>query len=204
MPVKACFDGYVEETKRVSQLCLIRIDRNRYSVPAQWANTVVSVRVTANLVRMVAQGKIIAEHNRCFGREQLVCDPWHYLPVLEKKPGALRHGAPFQNWDLPISIQMVRDKLLKQVKGDQAFVDLLLMARSLGDGGLDALEVACDLTLETGIISAAIVRNEMRKLTETARPQFLNDIPLSMPKLALEPQANCSRYDELRSTRHVH
>jgi hypothetical protein len=153
---------------------------------------------------MVAQGKIIAEHNRCFGREQLVCDPWHYLPVLEKKPGALRHGAPFQNWNLPVSVQVVRDKLLKQAKGDQAFVDLLLMARSLGDSGLEALEIACDLTLETGIISAAIVLNEMRRLTETARQQFLNDIPLSMPKLALEPQANCSRYDELRSTRHVH
>ncbi len=204
MPVKACFEGYVEETKRVSQLCLIRIDRNRYSVPAKWANTVVSVRVTASQVKMVAEGQIIAEHARCFGRDQLVCDPWHYLLVLEKKPGALRHGAPFQNWDLPVSIQVVKDRILKQAKGDQAFVDLLLMARSLGDSGLDALEIACDLTLETGIISAAIVLNEMRRLTETVRQQFLNDIPLSMPKLALEPQANCSRYDELRSVRHVH
>jgi hypothetical protein len=204
MSVKASFDGYVEETKRVSQLCLIRIDRNRYSVPAQWANTVVSVRVTANQVRMVAQGKIIAEHSRCFGRDQLVCDPWHYLPVLEKKPGALRHGAPFQNWDLPVSIQVVKDRILKQAKGDQAFVDLLLMARNLGDSGLETLEVACDLTLETGIISAAIVLNEMRRLTETAKQQSLPDIPSSTPKLSLEPQANCSRYDELRSVRHVH
>jgi hypothetical protein len=153
---------------------------------------------------MVAQGKIIAEHPRCFGRDQLICNPWHYLPVLEKKPGALRHGAPFQNWDLPVSIQVVKDRILKQVKGDQAFVDLLLMARSLGDSGLETLEVACDLTLETGIISAAIVLNEMRRLTELAKPQSLRDIPSSTPKLSLEPQANCSRYDELRSMRHVH
>jgi hypothetical protein len=204
MTVKASFDGYVEETKRVSQLCLIRIDRNRYSVPAHWANTVVSVRVTADRVRMVAQGKIIAEHGRCFGRDQLVCDPWHYLPVLEKKPGALRHGAPFQNWDLPVSIKVVKDRILKQAKGDQAFVDLLLMARTLGDSGLETLEVACDLTLETGIISAAIVLNEMRRLTETAKPQSLNYTPSSTPKLTLEPIADCSRYDLLRSVRHVH
>ena len=65
------------------------------------------------------------------GRDQLVCDPWHYLPVLEKKPGALRHGAPFQSWDLPVSIKVIRDHILKQDKGDRAFVDLLLMARSL-------------------------------------------------------------------------
>ena len=86
-------------------------------------------------------------------------------------PGALRHGAPFQSWDLPLSIKVVRDRILKQDKGDRAFVDLLLMARSLGDSGLETLEVACDLTLQTGVISAAIVLNEMRRLTEAAKPK---------------------------------
>lgn len=204
MPIKATFEGYVEDTRRVSQLCLIRIDRNRYSVPAKWANTVVSVRLTAERVRMVSEGQIIAEHPRHFGRDQLVCDPWHYLPVLEKKPGALRHGAPFQTWVLPVSIKVIRDRILKQDKGDRAFVDLLLMARSLGDSGLETLEVACDLTLQTGIISAAIVLNEMRRLTEAAKPKSLIDTPPSTPTLTLEPVADCSRYDTLRSERHVH
>jgi hypothetical protein len=204
MPIKASFDGYVEDTRRVSQLCLIRIDRNRYSVPAKWANTVVSVRLTADRVRMVCEGQIIAEHSRHFGRDQLVCDPWHYLPVLEKKPGALRHGAPFQSWDLPVSIKVLRNRILKQDKGDRAFVDLLLMARSLEDKGLDTLEVACDLTLQTGLISAAIVLNEMRRLTEAAKPKSLPETPPSTPVLTLEPLADCSRYDTLRSGRHVH
>lgn len=203
MPVKASFHGYVEETKRVSQLCLIRIDRNRYSVPAEWANSVVSVRLTADRVIMVAEGRIIAEHGRRFGRDQLICDPWHYLPILEKKPGALRHGAPFQTWDLPVSIKVVRDRVLKQDKGDRAFVELLLMARSLGESGLETLEVACDLTLQTGVISSAIVLNEMRRLSEAAKPKLLAIAP-STPALTLEPLADCSRYDTLRSLRHVH
>jgi hypothetical protein len=153
---------------------------------------------------MVSEEQIIAEHPRHFGRDQLVCDPWHYLPVLEKKPGALRHGAPFQTWVLPVSIKVIRDRILKQDKGDRAFVDLLLMARSLGDSGLETLEVACDLTLQTGIISAAIVLNEMRRLTEAAKPKSLIDTPPSIPILTLEPVADCSRYDTLRSERHVH
>jgi len=202
MPVQACFDSYVEEMRRVSQLCLIRIDRNRYSVPAEWANSVVSVRLTSDRVRMVADGHVIAEHERRFGRDQLICDPWHYLPVLEKKPGALRHGAPFVTWDLPMSIKVVRDRILKQDQGDRAFVDLLLMARDLGDSGLDALDVACDLTLQTGVISAAIVLNEMHRLTEAAQPKALDTTPT--PTLTLEPVADCSRYDDLRSVRHVH
>lgn len=41
-PVKAEFDGYVEKMLRVSSICLVRIDHNRYSVPAEWANLVVS------------------------------------------------------------------------------------------------------------------------------------------------------------------
>jgi hypothetical protein len=187
--------------RRVSHECLIRIDRNRYSVPAQWANQAVSVRLTATQVRMVAEGNVIAEHSRCFKRDQLICDPWHYLPILEKKPGALRHGAPFVTWELPVVIQVVRDRILKQPKGDRAFVELLLMARELNENGLETLEVACDLTLQTGIISAAIVLNEMRRLTEAARPTVLET---STPALILEPTADCSRYDELRSQCHVH
>jgi hypothetical protein len=173
-------------------------------VPAEWANSVVSVRLTANQVLVVADGKVVAEHSRCFSRDQLICDPWHYLPVLEKKPGALRHGAPFQQWDLPVSIRVVRDRILKQDKGDRAFVELLLMARSLGDSGLETLEVACDLTLQTGIIATAIVLNEMRRLTEVVRPKALENIKLSVPALQLEPQADCNRYDSLRRLQHEH
>ena len=99
---------------------------------------------------------------------------------------------------------MVRDRILKQDKGDSAFVDLLLMARDLGDGGLDVLEVGCDLTLQTGVISAAIVLNEMRRLTEAAKPHTLTESELSAPVLSLEPIADCSRYDSLRSVNYVH
>jgi len=198
IPVKAVFDGYVEKTLRVSSTCLIKFDHNRYSVPAEWSNRVVSLRITADRLRIVAENRIITEHARCYGRDQLICDPWHYLPVLEKKPGALRHGAPFQQWDLPTPIRIVRDRILKQDKGDRAFVELLLMARALGDVGLETLEVACDLTLQTGIIAAAIVMNEMRRLSEVARPKTLRSITLVTPTLQTEPKADCSRYDSLR------
>ncbi len=203
IPVKAVFDGYVEKTLRVSSTCLIKVDHNRYSVPAEWSNRVVSLRITADRLRVVAENQIVAEHARCYGRDQLICDPWHYLPILEKKPGALRHGAPFQQWDLPAPIRIVRDRILKQDKGDRAFVELLLMARALGDVGLETLEVACDLTLQTGIIATAIVMNEMRRLTEVARPKTLRSITQA-PTLQIEPKADCSRYDSLRRMRYDH
>ena len=193
------FDGYIEEMMRVSSTCLVRVERNRYSVPADFAGKVVSVRLYADKVTVVAENKLIAAHQRRFGRDQLICDPWHYLPVLEKKPGSLRNGAPFVEWDLPVPIRLVRDRVLKQPKGDRAFVELLLAAREVG---LEALEVACELTLDGGVITASVVMNELRRLTAPPRPVVLS-LPAQL-RLQVEPMADCSRYDHLRGSQYVH
>ncbi|WP_376750413.1 Mu transposase domain-containing protein [Stutzerimonas nitrititolerans] len=180
---------------RVSSTCLVQVDRNRYSAPAEWPGKVVSVRCSATDIRIVAAGQVIAKHLRRFGRDQLVCDPWHYLSVLEKKPGALRNGAPFVEWDLPASIKHVRERLLKQSRGDRAFVELLLIAR---DVGLEPLQVACELALEYGVVTGSLVMNELRRLIAPTRsPQ------MSLPEqlqLRVEPLADCQRYEQLRGT----
>lgn len=196
--IVAPFDGYVEDMLRVSSTCLIRVDYNRYSVPSALAGKVVSVRRTADQVRVVHESKVIAIHPRRFGREQLVCDPWHYLPVLERKPGALRHGVPFVEWELPRAIQTVRDRLLKQPKGDRAFADLLLMAK---DVGLEPLQMACELALEAGVITGSVVMNELRCLLTPSRPDALL-LPQAM-QLHTEPAADCGRYDTLRGGAHA-
>lgn len=193
------FAGYLEHLLKVSRTCLVRIDRNQYSVPAQWAGQVVSVKLFAGHLNVVAKGKAIATHQRSFLRDQLICNPWHYLPILEKKPGALRHGAPFQDWDLPGSIQRVRTTLLQQDKGDRAFVELLLLAR---EAGLDVLETACELALESGIVNGSVVQNEVRRLIEPVRPKSLN--ASNNLQLTAEPQADCQRYDHLLESHYVH
>jgi transposase len=199
-PITASFDGYVEHMLRVSSTCLVNADRNRYSVPAGYAGQAVSVRMTADQVRVVAHSEVIAVHPRVFGRDQLVCDPWHYLPILDKKPGALRDGAPFVAWDLPRSIIMVRDRILKQPKGDRAFVELLMLA---GEAGLDALAVACALALESGVVNAPVVMNALRRLVSPHLPATSINIPDGIT-LTMEPVANCQRYDYLLGAGHVH
>jgi len=192
-PITATFDGYFEQTLRVSSTCLVSYDRNRYSVPAEHAGQRVSVRANADRIRVVADGKLIAEHARHFGRERLILDPWHYLSVLEKKPGALRNGAPFQDWALPAAIGTVKDKLLKSPQGDRAFVEVLLAMRRYG---ADLVTVACELALEDGVVSAPVILNHMHRLLSPAKPE-----PITVSTalaLAIEPAANCGRYDSLR------
>lgn len=197
-PVTAHFDGYMEQMLRVSSTCLVRVDRNRYSVPARLAGTAVSVRITAEQVRVVTNGEVVALHLRAFGRDELICDPWHYLPVLTKKPGALRDGAPFVAWDLPKPIQAVRDHIMKHPKGDRAFVELLILA---GETGLEALTIACELALACGTVNASVVMNELRRLTAPPIPVAIN-VPDGIA-LMIEPIADCSRYDHLLEVSHV-
>ena len=30
------------------------------------------------------------------GRGEVVYEPWHYVPILKRKPSALRNGSPFK------------------------------------------------------------------------------------------------------------
>jgi transposase len=192
-PFAAAFDGYLEHPLRVSATCLVNYDRNRYSVPAAYAGKPVTLRAYATRIQVVADAQVLADHPRCFGRGQSLFNPWHYLPVLERKPGALRDGAPFQDWDLPAALRRVQARLMPQPGGDKACVELLLAGRQYG---LESLEVACALALEQGTITAAIVLNHLHRLLAPRPPE-----PLPTPArlhLTLEPQADCARYDRLR------
>jgi len=92
----------------------------------------------------------------------------------------------------------VRDRILKQPKGDRAFVELLLMAR---DAGLETLEAAYDLVLDGNVVTASVVMNAMRRLVAPTPPVTMS-VP-DMLKLETEPLADCGRYDHLRGAAHV-
>ena len=83
-------------------------DRNRYSVMAKAARRAVQVRAYADRIVVRCEGEVVAEHARFFGRDRTIYDPWHYLPVLARKPGALANGAPFQDWALPPALTRLR------------------------------------------------------------------------------------------------
>lgn len=197
--ISAQFNGYFEQTVRVSSTCLASYDRNRYSVPAEYAGQRVSLRAYSERIEVVADGVKVASHSRSFARDTLILDPWHYLPVLEKKPGALRNGAPFVDWLLPAAIATVRTRLLKQPKGDRAFVEVLLAMR---EHGTDPVETACALALESGTCSASVILNHLHRLISPVRTDGVIHVPTTL-RLSQEPVADCSRYDRLREVAHA-
>jgi transposase len=194
MPVP--FDGYAEKTVRVSSTCLVNFERNRYSVECRSVGRVVSVRAYAERVVIHSDGQIVGEHPRCFERGRTLYNPWHYVEALGRKPGALRNGAPFKDWNLPAAMTRLRERLAKHTDGDRQFVDVLSMVAIYG---LEAVTEACAAALEEQVVSSAHVVNLLHRAAEPERPA-----PLQVPealKLRCEPAANCDRYNQLLRTK---
>jgi hypothetical protein len=166
MPLAAPFDGFAERDCRVNSSALVNIDRNRYSVECSVAGKVAAVRGYANRIVVVAEGCVVAEHAREFGRDKVVYNPWHYVPALARKPGALRNGAPFRDWDLPAPLAQVRSRLSKVPGGDRQFVEILAAGAT---DGLEKVTVACELALEAGAISSDYVLNAISRLKAPPR-----------------------------------
>ncbi|WP_238242209.1 IS21 family transposase, partial [Methylobacterium isbiliense] len=138
IPYRGGFDGLHEVEVVASKTCLVRFDHNRYSVAARAAGQHVQVRAYADRIAVFLTGEAIAAHPRCFGRNQTVYDPWHYLPVLARKPGALRNGDPFRDWDLPAGLAEIRARLKGHTDGDRQFVEIL---SAVPEAGLEAIVI---------------------------------------------------------------
>jgi len=198
MPLPRSFDGFVEHTKRVSPTCLVHLERTRYSVPASFANRPVSVRVYPERIAIAAEGQILCEHQRIIERShhqppRTVYDWRHYLAVIQRKPGALRNGAPFL--ELPEGFRRLQQDLLKRPGGDREMVEILALVLQHDE---QAVLCAVEMALSDGVPTKTHVLNLLHRLVDgkamTASPV---DTP---PALALtkEPQADVERYDALR------
>jgi len=195
VPYPGRFDGFHAVAASVSKTCLVRFDNNRYSVSAHAVGRPVEIRAYAERVELRQAGRLVGEHRRNFGRDQTVFDPWHYVPVLARKPGALRNGAPFKDWLLPAGLERVRRKLAGSAEGDRQMVQIL--AAVLSDG-LAAVEAACGEALRDGTHAAAVVLNILARHREPAAATSI--VTPDALRLTHAPMADCARYDSLRRT----
>jgi hypothetical protein len=192
------FDGFVEHTKRVSPTCLVHFERHRYSVPASFANRPVSLRVYPDRIVIVAEGQVLCEHRRLITRAhhlrgQTVYDWRHYLAVIQRKPGALRNGAPFT--EMPDAFRQLQAHLLKHPGGDREMVDILSLVLHHDE---QAVLCAVELALEAGVPTKTHILNLLHRLID-GKPTNVEviDAPQALT-LNREPRANVARYDSLR------
>ena len=199
MALPPAFDGFVEQSKRVSPTCLISFERNRYSVPASFANRPVSLRIYPDRLVVAAEGNILCEHTRVIERShhlppRTIYDWRHYLAVIQRKPGALRNGAPFA--ELPPGFRQLQEKMLRRPGGDREMVEILALVLHHDE---QAVLKAVEQALAEGVPTKTHVLNILHRLIDgktTGGPDI--DTPQALI-LRREPKANVERYDGLRA-----
>ena len=196
MPMPTPFDGYVEVLARVSSTCLVTVQRNRYSVPCHLANHKVAIHLYPDRIEVSSENAIVACHTRLLDREQVSYDWQHYIPLIEKKPGALRNGAPFSDMPVPFTQLQAALRRRERQQGDRIMARVLA---AIPAHGMDAVLVAVELVLESGVPSVEHVLNVLARLNQSQRPP---QVETSL-KLTEEPLADTSRYDSL-NTKEVH
>ena len=195
-PVGRAFDGYVEKAVKISSTCLAQYDSNLYSVPSVYAKQRVSLRAYADRIVVVAGQQVIATHQRSFNKHDYLFEPWHYVPLLKYKPGALRDGAPFVRWALPAALLAIKTRYLRRIGGDRDFVELLQLIQTYD---MDTVASACELALEDNTTQLPAIVNLIHRLAEPDNEPLLNT--LQYPQLTVLPEANCQRYERLLARR---
>jgi transposase len=189
MPMPTAFDGYVERSAKVSSTCLVAVARNRYSVPCELAGQRVSTRLYPGRVEIASDEMIVARHERLSSRGNVCYDWQHYIALIQRKPGALRNGAPFA--DMPAPLQRLRQGLMRHEGGDKTMAQVL---NCVSSHGLEAVLVAVELVIESGALSTEHVLNVLARLNAAEPPPNVQ----STLQLKEAPLANTGRYDSLR------
>ena len=189
MPMPSVFDGYVERSAKVSSTCLVAVAKNRYSVPCELAGQRVSTRLYTSRVEIATDEAIVASHQRVANAGHICYDWQHYIALVQRKPGALRNGAPFN--DMPAPLLRLRQGLMRHDGGDRIMAQVLNCVPS---HGLEAVLVAVELVIESGALSCEHVINVLARLNATPLPESVQ----SSLRLTQAPVANTGRYDSLR------
>ena len=182
MPLPAApFEACDQATGRVSSQALVRYRTNDYSVPVAYGHRDVWVRGYVDRVVIGCGGDVIARHPRCYGREDMVFDPIHYLPLLEKKIGAFDQAAPLAEWDLPAEFQTLRRlmeaRLLKAGRREYVQVLRLLETFELAD-----LHMAVKMALRMGAVGFDAIKHLVLCQVEKRPPRLDLDVYPYLPR----------------------
>lgn len=114
-----------------NSLSCVTFETCRYSVPVRYAGQPLLLRAYWDHLEVFAGIQKIAQHPRCFARDQEILDLDPYLELLIQKPGALSHARPFRAATLPPIYHQFRAMLNHQDlrRGDREFIRILFLHR---------------------------------------------------------------------------
>jgi hypothetical protein len=170
LPVGA-FDACRKRSTTVSSLSLVRFESCDYSVPVRYAHHTVVVKGYVDRVEICRKGRRVAVHERVWEREGVRMDPVHYLPLLEKKPGALDDARALQGWNLPECFGVLRRRLEAE-RGGEGTREYIRVLRLLEKHRLRALRLAVQKGLRCGALNRDAIAQYLIPQQEWRRTVF--------------------------------
>ena len=134
------FDASHKVPTRVSSQSLVRYRNNDYSVPVEYGHREVLVKGYVDRVEVCLGSQTIAYHARCYGKEEFIYNPLHYLALLERKPRALDQAAPLQEWVLPEVFERLRRVLEARMdnRGRKEYIQILRLLENFSMAQVEA------------------------------------------------------------------
>jgi transposase len=182
---------------RVDNRSRVSVRQSFYSVPVRYVGRRLTVRLTGHTVEVLDGPKLVAHHERAFGRyaEVLVLD--HYLEVLKTKPGALPGATALAQakakGTFTRSHQAYWDAA-RRARGDgagtRALIEILLAHRTTA---ATALTAAMDRAVASSCLDPQVVLIDARRETTHLAPV----IPIGALARYDRPTPYLGAYDEL-------
>ncbi len=148
------FDACRKASGIASSMSTVRFDGNDYSVPVRFAHHPVQIKGYVDRVEIHSRCELASVHRRLWGSGEIALDPLHYLPLLEKKPGALDHGLAFRDWQLPENFGLLRTRLEERLGPSQGVREYIRVLQLLNKHSAARLEHAVAKSLELGVVKA--------------------------------------------------
>jgi len=184
------YDACRKEHRRASSLSLIRFQNNSYSVPVEYAYQDTTLKAYVHQVKICHKDEAIAVHRRCYSKDEFIFEPLHYLPLLERKPGALDGALPFTDWELPKCFETLR-RYLEARSGNPGKREYILILQLLRDYGISEVRRAVERAFEYNAVNF----ESIKMLIMSGRDRSFEAVRLSEARLQGLPRVNIDEVD---------
>jgi hypothetical protein len=157
-------------------------ETNRYSVPHTYAGKQLVLRAFPFKIEVLSLENIVASHPRCFGREQDIFDPMHYLSLLEQRPGAFEYAVPLRQWrkKWPAAYEQLLSRLQESKPDGRGVREVIAVLKLHQTHSTDLVEHAIDAAVHTGMLNLDGVMYHLQRLTSplhSIEPLDLSHLP---------------------------
>lgn len=197
------YPAYASHVVKVNPYSQVVFETNRYSVPSEYVGKQLALRAYPFQVEVLSLAQIVAKHPRCFGREQDILDPLHYLGLLEQRPGAFEYAVPIRRWrqNWPAAYEQLLDTLRQnkpEGNGVREFIAILKLHRSYPEATVNQ---AVQQAVEMGAPHLDGVQLCLRQLLSPALLPL--KLEITQPKLSAmgNQPVRLEQYDQLLEAR---